>query len=414
MAGQLASHPANQPIFQEIQFPEKSWGWTAQGFCNTVRAMSGVMSNPSLEELDAVRAAVRTMMADFGPDYWRQLDEQRAFPTRFFDAMGEAGYFGTLVPEADGGSAAGPEIASIIVEEINRQGGDAAAINAQMSICGVLVRNGTAEQKRILPQIASGEVRCLAVAATESESGADMTSLKSSAQRDGTDWVLNAKKVFISMVEHTRYLFLLLQAEQGPTLFLVDREAAGEHIEVQPVRMVVNRMTTSLFVDDLRVPDSARIGPPGQGLSALMQGFSVRRILAAAESIGNARFLLDKSLEHAKTRVTFDRPIGQNQGVQYPLAMAYAKLEAADLMRWDALKEVATGKDAGGRSALAKILASEAAWEMARAAMTTFGGWALASDMHIERKLRECTVFVFNNMLLSYVSHRVLQLPKAF
>lgn len=178
--------------------------------------------------------------------------------------------------------------------------------------------------------------------------------------------------------------------------------------------MLVNRLTTSLFIDGLELPDTARIGEPGAGLDCLMQGFALRRILAASESIGNARFLLDKSLEQAKSRHTFNRPIGQNQGVQYPLAQAFAKVEAADLMRWDALDQLEAGADAGGRSALAKILASEAAWETARAALTAFGGWALASEMHIERKLRECTVFVFNNMLLSYVAQRVLGLPKAF
>ncbi len=361
-----------------------------------------------------MRQAVREIMRRFDTDYWHELDEKRAFPTQFFRTMGEAGYFGTLVPEGHGGSNAGPEVASVIVEEINRQGGDAAAINAQMAICGVIVRNGSEAQRATLSRIAQGELRCLAVAATESDSGADMSQLESSARREGDGWVLNAKKMFISMAEHTDLLLLLVSSEFGPTLFLVDTKEAKEHIEVRPMPMLVNRQTTSLFVDDLYLPDSARVGDAGEGLRCLMQGFALRRILAAAESIGNARFLLDRSLEHAKTRHTFNRPIGQNQGVQYPLAQAYAKVEAADLMRWDALRLLSQDVDAGGRSALAKILASEAAWETARAALTAFGGWALASEMHIERKLRECTVFVFNNMLLSYVSQRVLGLPKAF
>ncbi|HEY6725268.1 MAG TPA: acyl-CoA dehydrogenase family protein [Polyangiaceae bacterium] len=365
-------------------------------------------------ELAAVRQAVRGIMRRYDADYWRRLDEQKQFPSEFFDAMAEAGYFGTLIPEAYGGSDAGPEVASVIVEEINRQGGDAAAINAQMAISGVIVRSGSEAQRARLEQIAKGKLKCLAVAATESDSGADMSQLESSAKRQGDGWVLEAKKMFISMAEHTELLLLLVNSEVGPTLFLIDVAEAKHHIEVRPMPMVVNRMTTSLFVDGLWVPDSARVGAPGEGLACLMRGFALRRILAAAESIGNARFLLDKSLEQAKSRHTFNRPIGQNQGVQYPLAQAYAKIEAADLMRWDALRELRSGSDAGGRSALAKILASEAAWEMARAALTAFGGWALASEMHIERKLRECTVFVFNNMLLSYVSHRVLELPKAF
>ena len=366
------------------------------------------------QDLEAVQRAVRNIMRRFDVDYWRRLDETKSFPLEFFDAMGQAGYFGTLIPESHGGSNAGPKVASVVVEEINRQGGDAAAINAQMAICGTLVRHGSEQQRAHLSEIAAGRLRCLAVAATESDSGADMNQLSSTAKRDGDGWLVSANKMFISMAEHTRLLLLLVGTEAGPTLFLVDTLAAKPHLDVRPMPMLVNRLTTSLFIDGLRLPDSARIGEPGAGLDCLMQGFALRRILAAAESIGNARFLLDKSLEQAKTRRTFNRPIGQNQGVQYPLAQAFAKVEAADLMRWDALRQLDAGEDAGGRSALAKILASEAAWETARAALTAFGGWALASEMHIERKLRECTVFVFNNMLLSYVSQRVLGLPKAF
>lgn len=365
-------------------------------------------------ELAAVRDAVRELMKRFPADYWRETDLERRFPEAFFCAVGEAGFFGTLIAEEDGGTGAGPRVASIVVEEINRAGGDAATINAQMAICGVLSRHGSPEQKLILRRVADGSLRCLGVAATESDSGADMTALQSSAVRHGSGWLLNAKKMFISMAEHTQLMFVLVNTEAGPTLFLVDREAAGDAIEVRPMPMVVNRMTTALFIDNLHVDDSARVGEPGKGLECLMSGFALRRILAAAEAIGNGRYLLDRSLEHARSRETHQRPIGQNQGVQYPLTEAYAKIEAADLMRQDALRQLCDGEDAGGRSALAKILASEAAWEMARAALTTFGGWALTSEMHIERKLRESTVFVFNNLLLSYVAQRVLKLPKAF
>ncbi len=353
-------------------------------------------------------------MKGYDPDYWLEIDKERSFPTQFFDTMGEAGYFGTMIPDEWGGTDAGPEAASIIVEEINRAGGDAAAINAQMSICGTIVRHGSHEQKLLLPDIAAGKVRCLSVAATEADSGADMSSLQSSAVLDGDTWVLEAKKMFISMAEHTDLLLVLVTTDAGPTLFLLRTEEVANALEVRPLPMIVNRMTTTLFVDGARLPSSALIGAPGQGLDCLMGGFAPRRILAAAEAIGNARFMLDRSLEHAKERQTFNRPIGQNQGVQYPLALAYAKVEAADLMRADALRLLVKGKEAGARSALAKILSSEAAWETARAAMTTFGGWALTSEMHIERKLRESTVFVFNNMLLTYVAQRVLGLPKAF
>ncbi len=354
-------------------------------------------------------------MRDFDPDYWRRMDEERAFPTVFFEAAAELGYFGTLIPTVWGGSESGPAAASILVEEINRAGGDAAVANAQIALCGTLVRDGTDEQReRYLRDVARGQVRFITVAATESDSGADMSELRSAARRDGDGWILDVQKVLISMAEHTRLLLVLCTSPEGPVLFLLDREELGDAIEIHPTATIVNRMLSSVFIDELRLPDSARVGAPGQGLQCLMKGFAVRRALAAAESIGNARFLLDRSLEHARTRRTFDRAIGQNQGVQYPLAEAYAKVEAADLMRWAALELVLAGEEAGERSALAKILASEAAWETARAALTTFGGWGLTSELHVERKLRECSVHVFNNMLLNYVSHGVLNLPRAY
>lgn len=365
--------------------------------------------------MEELRAPLRKLMGSFGPDYWRKVDAERAFPTEFFEAFGEAGYFGTLIPTEFGGQDAGPRVGSIIVEEINRAGGDAAVINAQMTICGTLVRDGSDELKRrYLPEIAAGSLRCLSVAATEPDSGADMTTLQSTSRRDGDGWIIDARKVLISMAEHTHLLFLLTNSDDGPTLFLLDLREVGDQFEIHPIDLVTNRMTTSLFVDGLRVPDEARIGEPGGGLKCLMKGFAPRRIFAAAEAIGNARFMLDRSLEHAKTRETYGRPIGKNQGVQYPLTEAYTKVEAADLMRWDALRQLEAGEDAGGRSAMAKVLSSEAAWETARAALTAFGGWGLASDYHVERKLRDTTVFVFNNLLLSYISQRVLGLPKAF
>lgn len=367
-------------------------------------------------EQRAVRDNTRRLMEGFGTDYWARLDRERRFPDDFFAAAGKAGYFGTMLPPAHGGTDAGAGAASVIVEEVNRAGGDAAAINVQMLIPGTLLRDGSdAQRAQYLPGIADGSIRFLTVAATEPDSGADMSALQSSARRDGEDWILDAKKVLISMAEHTDIMLLLVNSAEGPTLFLLDRRELASQIEVRPIDMVVNRMTTMLFMDSVRVPDSARLGAPGDGLKCLMKGFAVRRVLAAAECIGNARFMLDRSLEHAKQRRTYNRPIGQNQGVQYPLAQAFARVEAADLMRWDALRQVAEGDPgASGRSAMAKVLASEAAWETARAALTTFGGWGLAGEYQIERKLRESMVYVFNNMLLSYLSHNVLGLPKAF
>ena len=370
----------------------------------------------SRPELADVRNSLRRILARFDVEYWRAVDSERRFPSEFMQTMAQAGYFGTLLPEQYGGLNLGPAVASVIVEEVNRAGGDASAINAQMAISGTLVRHGSEEQKaRYLPGVADGSLQFLTVAATEPDSGADMSRLESTARRDGDGWVIEARKVFISMAEHTRLLTLLVRTDEGPTLFLLDMHDIREHVEVRPIELIANRLTTTMFIDDLRVSDEARLGPAGAGLKCLMTGFPVRRVLAAAESIGNARFFLDRSVEHAKTRRTFGRVIGQNQGVQYPLVRAYAQAEAADLMRWDALELIEHGSDqAPGRSALAKVLASEAAWESARAALTAFGGWGLAEEVHVERKLRDATVFVFNNMLMSYIAERVLGLPRAF
>jgi acyl-CoA dehydrogenase len=360
-----------------------------------------------------VRAALGPALRRFGPDYWREQDAAKTFPTAFFDTIGEAGYFGTFIPEAYGGLDAGARVASVLVEEINRAGGDAASVNAQMAICRTLVLHGTEEQKqRYLPGVASGDIRFLTVAATEPDSGANMNELASSARRDGDDWLITASKVLISFAGHTRLLILLARAAEGTTLFLLDLDEVGDQVEMHPIDLVAHRMTASLFIDDLRLPDSARIGPVGEGLPCLMKGFVIRRVLAASEAIGNARFLLDRSIDYAKTRKTFDQLIGVNQGIQYPLVQAYAKVEAADLMRWDVLDLVDRGEDAVPRSAMAKVLASEAAWETSRAALTTFGGWGLASEYHVERKLREGTVYVFNNLLMNLIADRALGLPK--
>lgn len=378
-------------------------------------ATDGNVVGASSDVLHAVRATVRTICERFGLDYWRQTDRVRSYPDAFMATVGEAGLLGSLIPEAYEGTEAGPAVASVIVEEINRYGGDAAIVNAQMAICGTLVRHGSETQKRTyLPGIARGTLRMLTVAATEPDSGADMSRLDSKAQREADGWRVNANKILISLAEYTDLLLLLVRTTDGPTLFLLELEKIRPQVEIHPIELIANRHTTTLSLDDLLVPDSCRLGEVGAGLRCLMDGFAVRRILAAAESIGNARFFLDRSLEHAKVRRTFGRLIGQNQGVQYPIAAAYTKLEAADLMRWDALGSLGDPKRAGARSAMAKILASEAAWEASRVALTTFGGWGLASEYHIERKLRDASVFVFNNMLLSYVAEKVLGMPKAF
>jgi acyl-CoA dehydrogenase len=365
--------------------------------------------------LPEVRRAIRRIMKEFGPEYWRALDRSRAFPSALVDKLSQAGYPGVLIPAKYDGVDLGPGVASAIVEEVNRAGGDASVINAQMALAGILVRDGTqAQRAKYLSAIATGKLRLLTVAATEPNSGADMSALQSTARRKGNGWSIDAQKVFASLAEYTDLLILLAKTDRGPTLFLLDLRKVKDQVEIRPIELLANRMTATIYVDGLRVSDAMRIGPVGKGVACLMKGFAVRRVLAAAESIGNARFFLDRSIEHAKTRNTFGRLIGQNQGVQYPLARAYANTEAADLMRWETIRLLERGEDALGRAALAKVLASEAAWEAGRAALTTFGGWGLAVEYDIERKLRDAAVFVFNNMLLTYVSEKVLGLPKAF
>jgi len=376
---------------------------------------AGLLGDERQAEIEQVRTSVRSICERHGIDYWRQTDADKAYPEAFMATMAEAGYLGALIPQQWGGTDAGAALASVIVEEVNRSGGDGAVVNAQMAICGTLVRHGTDEQRaKYLPGIASGDVRMLTVAATEPDSGADMSKLTSVARREGDDWVIDAQKILISLAEYSHLMIILVRTSDGPTLFLVELDQVRPHLEIRPIDLIANRHTTTLFIDNLRVPDSTRLGPVGGGLRCLMDGFPLRRVLAAAESIGNARFFLERSLEHAKTRSTFGRLIGQNQGVQYPIAQVYGRVEAADLMRWDAVRLIEKGVEAGGRSALAKVLASEAAWEAGRVALTTFGGWGLAGEYHVERKLRDATVFVFNNMLLSYIAERVLGLPKAF
>jgi acyl-CoA dehydrogenase len=372
-----------------------------------------VSTHPSVSP-DEIRASLETLLGRFDAEYYRAVDAERRFPTELFDAVAQAGYFGTFIPESYGGTELGPRVAAALVEAINRAGGDAGPINAQMSICRALVLHGTDAQKaRVLPGVAEGSVRCLTVAATEPGSGAHMTELKSRARRDGDDWVLSASKVFISFAAHTRFMLLLAQVEDaGPTLFLLDVEEAGERLQLHPLDLIAHRMTSSLFLDDLRVSDDARVGPPGRGLACLMDGFVIRRLLAASEAIGNARFLLDRSLEHVKMREVKGRAVGSHQGVQYPLVQAYMKVEAADALRREGLDKAERGDaDAAPRSAMAKVMASEAAWETTRAALTAFGGWGLAADYDVERKLREGTVYVFNNLLMNLIADKALGLP---
>jgi len=360
-----------------------------------------------------VREFLREELADMTP-------RERAHTWQGFDAgfsrkLGEKGWIGMTWPREYGGQERSVLERYVLLEELLAAGAPVAAHwIADRQSGTLLLRFGREDvRRRYLPAMARGELFCC-IGMSEPNSGSDLASIRTRATRVDGGWKVNGSKLWTTNADKAHLMIALVRTSEGPTLFLLELDEVRPHLEIRPIELIANRHTTTLFIDGLRVPDSARLGPVGGGLRCLMDGFPLRRVLAAAESLGNARFFLERSIEHARTRSTFGRLIGQNQGVQYPIAQVYGRIEAADLMRWDAVRLIEQGAEAGGRSALAKILASEAAWEAGRVALTTFGGWGLAGEYHVERKLRDAAVFVFNNMLLSYVAERVLGLPKAF
>jgi acyl-CoA dehydrogenase len=379
------------------------------------------------EQQRMIREAVAQLCAAFPAEYWRKLDEERAYPEKFVRALTKAGWLAVLIPQEYGGGGLGITEASIVLEEVNRSGGSSAACHAQMYIMGSLLRHGSEEQKRrFLPQIASGDLRLQAFAITEPNSGSDTTRIQTTAVRQNDVYVLNGQKIFISRVQHSDLMLVVARTSPrdparktgGLSLFLVDlRESAGG-LEVRPIRTMVNHETNALFFSDLRVPAENRIGEEGEGFRYLLDGMNAERILIAAESIGDARWFIAKATEYARGRVVFDRPIGQNQGIQFPIAGAYAAVEAADLMRFKAAALFDQGQPAGAEANMAKLLASEASWEAANVAMTTFGGYGMAVEYDVERKFRETRLFtvapVSNNLVLSYLAQHVLGLPRSF
>jgi acyl-CoA dehydrogenase len=379
------------------------------------------------EQQRMIREAVAQLCAAFPAEYWRKLDEERAYPEEFVRALTKAGWLAVLIPQEYGGGGLGITEASIVLEEVNRSGGSSAACHAQMYIMGSLLRHGSEEQKRrFLPQIASGDLRLQAFAITEPNSGSDTTRIQTTAVRQNDVYVLNGQKIFISRVQHSDLMLVVARTSPrdparktgGLSLFLVDlRESAGG-LEVRPIRTMVNHETNALFFSDLRVPAENRIGEEGEGFRYLLDGMNAERILIAAESIGDARWFIAKAAEYARGRVVFDRPIGQNQGIQFPIAGAYAAVEAADLMRFKAAALFDQGQPAGAEANMAKLLASEASWEAANVAMTTFGGYGMAVEYDVERKFRETRLFtvapVSNNLVLSYLAQHVLGLPRSF
>ena len=376
-----------------------------------------------------IREQVARLCRDFPGDYWRALDRERAYPRDFVQALTDAGYLAILIPEDYGGSGLGVGAAAAVLEEIHKAGCNGAACHAQMYTMGTLLRHGSAEQKAaVLPRIASGALRLQAFGVTEPGSGSDTTAIRTVARRDGADYLVSGQKVWTSRAEHSDLMLLLARTTprdevarrtEGLSVFLVDmREALGEGLTIRPIRTMINHATTEVFFDDLRVPADALIGEEGRGFRYILSGMNAERILIAAECIGDARWFIARAAAYAAEREVFGRPIGQNQGIQFPIARAYAACEAAALMVRKAAALYDAGRDCGAEANMAKLLAAEASWQAAEACLQTHGGFGFAEDYDVERKFRETRLYqvapVSTNLILSYLAEHVLGLPRSY
>ncbi|MFL5659956.1 MAG: acyl-CoA dehydrogenase family protein [Ktedonobacteraceae bacterium] len=381
------------------------------------------------EAHEDLRLAVRALCQRFPDSYWRELDQQRTYPEAFVQAMTEAGYLGALIPKEYGGLGMSLVEASIILEEINRSGGNAGPYHAQVYTMGTLLRHGSEAQKRAyLPKIARGELRLQAFGVTEPEAGTDTTSITTTAVRQGNHYIVNGRKIFISRVQHSDLMILLARTtpreqskkkSQGLSVFLVDlREAVGNGLTVKPIRVMMNNETNKLHFNQVAVPVENLIGAEGEGFRYILDGMNAERILIAAECIGDGRWFVERATQRAKVRSIFGRPIGQNQGIQFPIAQAHIHVEAADLMRCRAAERFDRGEPCGAEANMAKLLAADASWEAANVAMQTYGGYGLAADYDIERKFRETRLYqiapISTNLILSYIAEHVLGLPRSY
>lgn len=379
------------------------------------------------EQLNDIREAVQAVCADFPGEYWRELDRERAYPTEFTRAMTESGFLGALIPEEYGGSGLGLVAATAILEEIHRSGCNAGACHAQMYTMGTVLRYGSREQKqRWLPGIASGDLRLQAFGVTEPGSGTDTLALRTSARLENGEYFVNGQKIWTSRAEHSDLMILLARTTpreevkrrtEGLSVLMVDmREAPG--LSITPIRTMMNHATTQVFMDDVRVPAENLIGEEGKGFRYILDGMNAERTLIAAECIGDGRWFIDRAAAYAGEREVFGRPIGRNQGVQFPIARAYASVEAAALMVTGAAEKFDQGLSAGKEANMAKLLASEAAWEAAEACVQTFGGFGFAEEYDVERKFRETRLYqvapVSTNMILSYIGQHVLGMPRSY
>lgn len=387
------------------------------------------MIDPQQETFPELRREIRRLCEDFPGEYWRGLDRDREYPSRFVSVLAEKGWLSILIPEEYGGSGLGLAEAAVMLEEIHRSGCNGAAAHAQMYTMGTLLRHGSDAQKQsYLPAIASGELRLQAFGVTESDSGTDTTRIQTQARRDGDSYVVNGRKIWISRAEHSDLMVLLVRTapreagarpSEGMTVLLVDmREALGNGLTIRPIRTMLNHATTELFFDDLRVPVENRIGEEGGGFRYILSGMNAERILIAAECIGDARFFIDRATAYASQRSVFGRVIGQNQGIQFPIARAYAQTEAAAAIVAEAANQFDSGGTDGSRANLAKLLASEASWYAADMCLQTHGGMGFAEEADIERKFRETRLYqvapISTNLILSHIATHVLGLPKSF
>jgi alkylation response protein AidB-like acyl-CoA dehydrogenase len=388
---------------------------------------------PSIANMEAdawedIRNGVRDLCEKFPGAYWRKLDGAREYPEKFVKALTDAGYLACLIPEQYGGSGLPLEAACVILEEIQRSGGNGAACHAQMYIMGALLRHGSEEQKnKYLPKISSGELRLQAFGVTEPDAGTDTLSIRTKAEKVNNGYVVNGQKVWTSRAEYSDLMLLLartssdksLKRTEGLSLFIIDMQKAKNNgLTIKPIKTMINHATTEVFFDDLEIPLDSLIGEEGKGFKYILDGMNAERILIASECIGDAKFFLDKTTEYASSRIVFGRPIGQNQGIQFPISRAYAETEAAALMVDRAAKLFDNNMSCGAEANIAKLLSSEASWKAAESAIQTFGGYGFAEDYDIERKYREARLYqiapISTNLILAFIAQNVLGLKKSY
>ena len=381
------------------------------------------------EEITEIRRAVQALCAEFPGEYWREKDRDRAYPGEFVDALTQSGFLAALIPEEFGGSGLSLDAAAVIMEEIQAAGCNGASAHAQMYIMNTLLRYGSAEQKaKYLPGIADGSLRLQAFGVSEPTSGTDTLSLRTVAVRDGDEYVVNGQKIWTSRAEYSDLMLLLARTTprdqvksktEGLSIFLVDmREVVGKGMTIKPIRTMMNHSTTEVFFDDMRIPASALIGEEGKGFRYILSGMNAERILIAAECVGDAKWFIQKASDYAKDRSVFARPIGQNQGVQFPIARCYAQMRAAELMVHHAAQVYDQGGNPGEEANMAKLLASEASWAAADMCVQTHGGFGFAEEYDVERKFREARLYtvapISTNLILSYLAEHVLGLPRSY